>query len=334
MERKLSWPLLSISIDSSSRHWTALACDCWMELAWEAPQASTSLMAMEQWVSASWIDWAQMAFASLIDFMVSESFWWRPMENSKTNFCWGASMEDFIASRSPRALLASSWRWAASGGGASLLDPGASIVGEEGVGISSREASSISALLGVFTWDDMSTGWGKSSGLVGKGVTRTIGSCLFGVELPDMCSDVSKTAQDRSSLTSVVMLTSPSAFGGGSLTGLAIRMEKEWLLRGRALSSGPSMMDCGMSTLGKWVCLWVGWCLWPVTQVGRLSQGPHTHWALLGRLPGNLSWGAGRPLVDWLPQVVPLVPPFGRMLRCPYLGSGTWWVSPLSCTKA
>ena len=81
--------------------------------------------------------------------------------------------------------------------------------------------------MGVLTWDDMSTGLGKSSSLVGKGVTRTTGSCLFGLELPEACSDMSNPAWDRSSLTSMVMLTSPSAFGRGGLTGLAVEVEGE-----------------------------------------------------------------------------------------------------------
>ena len=34
-----------------------------------------------------------------------------------------------------------------------------------------------------------------------------------------------KATWDRSSLTFVVMVTSPSAFGGGGLTGLAIKIE-------------------------------------------------------------------------------------------------------------
>ena len=117
------------------------------------------------------------------------------------------------------------------------------------MGISSREASSISVSYGALTWDDVSTGWQKSSGLVGKDVTRTMGSSLFGVEFPDACPDVSNTTQDRSSLDSMVMLTSPSSFGGGALMGLAIRMEEELPLGGGSLSFGPSVMDCGMSTL-------------------------------------------------------------------------------------
>ena len=72
----------------SSRCWTALWCDCWMETAWEALQTSYSLMATEQQFSASWIEWV--------------------------------SMEDLIISRSPRALLASSQGCATSGGGLQL----------------------------------------------------------------------------------------------------------------------------------------------------------------------------------------------------------------------
>ena len=89
------------------------------------------------------------------------------------------------------------------------------------MGISSREASPISASSGVLTWDDVSIGQGKSSGLVGEGVTRTMGSSLFGVEFPDTCPDVSNPTSDRSSLTSMVMLTSPLTFGRGALMGLA-----------------------------------------------------------------------------------------------------------------
>ena len=112
-------------------------------------------------------------------------------------------------------------------GGASPLGPGILAVGEDRAGISSREVSSMSASLGALTWDDMSTGLGKSSSLVSKGVTRTTGSCLFGVELPEACSDVSNPTWDQSSLTSMVILTSPSAFGRGGLTGLAIEIDGE-----------------------------------------------------------------------------------------------------------
>ena len=63
--------------------------------------------------------------------------------------------------------------------------------------------------------------------LVGRGVTRTTGSSLLGVEFPDTCLDMSNTVWDRRSLTSMVMLTSLSAFGRGALMGFAIRMEEE-----------------------------------------------------------------------------------------------------------
>ena len=69
----------------------------------------------------------------------------------------------------------------------------------------------ISASSGTLTWDDVSTGQGKSPSLVGAAVTRTMGSSLFGLEFPDMCPDMSSPTRDRSSLTSMVMLTSLSA---------------------------------------------------------------------------------------------------------------------------
>ena len=34
------------------------------------------------------------------------------------------------------------------------------------------------------TWEDVSTGWGKSSGFGGKGVTKTMGSSLLGWNSP------------------------------------------------------------------------------------------------------------------------------------------------------
>ena len=77
---------------------------------------------------------------------------------------------------------------------------------------------------GVPTWEDVSTSLGKSSGLGGRNVTQTTGSSLFEAELPDVCPEVSHTAWDKSSLTSVVMLTCPSALGGGALIGHVVRM--------------------------------------------------------------------------------------------------------------
>ena len=51
-----------------------------------------------------------------------------------------------------------------------------------------------------------------------------MGFSLFGVEFPDVCPDMSNTTWDRSSLTSMVMLTSLSTFGRVALMGLTIRV--------------------------------------------------------------------------------------------------------------
>ena len=74
-------------------------------------------------------------------------------------------MDDLVASGSPVALLASFQRWSESSVGVLLLGPGVSTMGEGAAGISSREASPISASSGVLTWDDVSTGPEKSPNL-------------------------------------------------------------------------------------------------------------------------------------------------------------------------
>ena len=306
---------------SSLRCWMSLACDCWMQSAWEAPQLSASLMAVEQQFSASLIawtqlasaslrvraqlasaslmEWMQMAFASLMDSVVSDSFCQRVILKSATSFHQWVSVEDLVASKSPRALLASSWRWATPKGGALPLDPGVLAVGEETAGISSREASSISVSSGALTWDDVSTSLVRSSHLGGRGWTRTMDSNLFGVELPDTCPHVSSAAQDRSSITLMVMLTCPSALGRGALMGLVVRMGVEWLPRGTALGSCPFAVDCRIST-GRQMGSPPSMVVLLASNSGRmLLWGPHIHWAPLGRWPGNLSWGAGRLLVGW-----------------------------------
>ena len=79
----------------------------------------------------------------------------------------------------------------------------------------------------MLTWDDVSNGPVTSPNLGDRGVSTTMGFGLFGVEFPDACPDVSNTAYDRSSLTSIVMLTSLSAFGRGALTGLDTWMGEE-----------------------------------------------------------------------------------------------------------
>ena len=52
----------------------------------------------------------QTALAPLMDSVVLDSFWQRPLPSSQTNFCQQASMDDLVASNSPRALLATSQR--------------------------------------------------------------------------------------------------------------------------------------------------------------------------------------------------------------------------------
>ena len=77
-------------------------------------------------------------------------------------------MDDLVASISPRALLVSSQRWPVSLGGVPPLGPSVLAVGEGAAGISSREASPISASSGVLTWDDVSTGPERSLNFLGQ----------------------------------------------------------------------------------------------------------------------------------------------------------------------
>ena len=72
--------------------------------------ALASLTVVEQRVSASWVEWAQMALGSLMDSVVLESLQQRLMPSSQTNFCQWLSMDDLVANGSPRVLLASSQR--------------------------------------------------------------------------------------------------------------------------------------------------------------------------------------------------------------------------------
>ena len=102
-ERKLSWYLLSSSMDTSSRCWMSLVCDCWMEQAWEAPQVSASQMAVEQWAPASLIEWEQWAFASLMNSSVLDSFCQRVILKLETSFHLWTSVEGLVTSKSPKA---------------------------------------------------------------------------------------------------------------------------------------------------------------------------------------------------------------------------------------
>ena len=249
--------------------WMVLACLRGSESAWEAPWVSASLVAAKQraltsqmvqvqvtlvslivaeWrASASRVAWAQMALASLMDSIVSESFRWSSMSNSQTTFCLPVLMDDLVASSSSRTLLALSQRWHVSVGWVLPLGPGVSAMEEMVVGTSSREASTISASSGALTWDDVSTGLERDLSLWGGGASMTTGLGLLGVKFPDTWPDVSNIAWDRRLLTSMVMLTSLSSFGGVVLRGLAIRMG-EHLPRGNTFWSSSSTMGCRMST--------------------------------------------------------------------------------------
>ena len=188
-----------------------------------------------------------MTLASLMDSAVSELFQWSSMPSSQTTFCLWALMDDLLASSSSRALLSFSQRWLTSMGGVPLLDSGVLAMGEMVVEISSTEASVISTSSWVLTWDEVFTGPQRSLSLCGGGVSTTTGFGLFGVEFPNMWPDVSNITLDRRPLTSMVMLTSLSSFGGVVLGGLAIRME-EHPPRGDAFWFGSFTMGCRMLT--------------------------------------------------------------------------------------
>ena len=308
-ERKSIWLLPSSWMTCSSRCLMVLACCLWSDSALEAPWVSASLMAMEQVVSASQIVWAQvasasltveeqrasasmatweqMALTSLMDSAVSESFQQSSIPSSQTTFYLQASVDDLVANSSFRALLAFSQSWPASAGGVTLLDLGVTAMAEMVVGTFPREVSAISMSSRALTWDKVSTGLGRSLSLWGGVVSTTTGFGLFGVKFPDPWPDMSNIAQDRRLLTSMVILTSLSSFGGVVLRGLAI-MTAEHFPGGDAFQS-----------LGRWICLLLGLCHWPGTWAGRLWQSPHVHSTLVGRQPAGLRRGAGRLPVGW-----------------------------------
>ena len=187
-----------------------------------ACQTWASLISTIQWASISQMVQAQRVFTSLMASAVSDSIWWRTMPKLETCFLHLASREDLVNIKWPRNLLASSWSWATSMEGAPPLGPEVSTKGEEETCISANVGLSISASSGVLTWEEVSTSLAESSGLRGSGVAMARNPGLFGVELPDPMPEVSRAAQDRSSLTSIVILIWTSALGG-SLGGAAGR---------------------------------------------------------------------------------------------------------------
>ena len=282
--RKVGHSFFSSSIASASRHWMSLACDCWIEWASKAHHDSTSLIAVEhqfsasaeawtqlasasliqvacqivallisttQWASASLIVWAQGAFSSLMALVISDSLLQRAIPKSETCFLWWVSIEDLVTNKYPQTLLASSWSCVTSKEEVSLLGPEVLAGGEGEAWVSSRVGSSMSASSGMLNWEEVSTGLADSSSLRGSGVAKARDSGLFGVELPDARPEVSRTAWDRSLLTSMVMLIWPSTFGGRALEGLVARVGLKPLPRERAFDSGSFVADWERSTCKK-----------------------------------------------------------------------------------
>ena len=189
----------------------------------------------------------QMALASLMDSAVSDSFGQSSVPSSQTalSTLW-ASMDDLVARSSSRPLLAFSQSSGTSVGWVTLLHLGVAAMGEMVVGTSSRDVSAISTSSRVLTWDEVSTSLGSSFSLWGGGVSMTTGFGIFGVKSPDQWPDASNIAQDRRLLTSMVMLTCLSDFGGVVLRGLVIIIV-EHLPIGNAFWCGSSALDCRMS---------------------------------------------------------------------------------------
>ena len=73
----------------------------------------------------------------------------------------------------------------------------------------------------------------------------------FGVELLDARPELSRTTQDRSLLTSMVMLIWPSAYGRKALVGLAAGVVLKPPPRDRALDPCSFVVDCERSTYRK-----------------------------------------------------------------------------------
>ena len=95
----------------------------------------------------------------------------------------------------------------------------------------------------------------ESSGLRGSGVAKARDTGLFRVELPDARPEVSRTAQDRSLLTSMAMLIWPSALGGRALVRIAAGVGLKPLPRDGALDSCSFVVDWERSTCRKVVHL-------------------------------------------------------------------------------
>ena len=210
-------------------------------VAWEQ-MALASLMVVKHKAWVSRLAWEQVALASLMDSVALDLFQWSSMPSSQMALHLWASMDALVVSSFSKALLAVAWSSIVTTGGVTLSDLEVTAMGEMLVGIPSRDASAISAL----TWDKVSTSWSSSFGWWEGGIRMTVGCDLLRVELLDPWPDVSSIAWDKRSLTSLVMLPSPSDFGRVDLWGLAITMV-ETLPRDSTFWSGSSTVGGGMS---------------------------------------------------------------------------------------
>ena len=157
--------------------------------------------------------WAQRVLASLMASVISDSFWQRAISKSETCFLQWSLRQDLVASSHPKAypplLEVESHLW-----GVLVLNPKVS-TGRE---ISSRVRSSGSASSGTLTcrdaWEEVSTGLAKPSSPREGGAPKARDTGLFEVDLPNAWPEVSRATCNRSSLTSMIILTWLSALGG------------------------------------------------------------------------------------------------------------------------
>ena len=91
----------------------------------------------------------------------------------------------------------------------------------------------------------------ESSGVRGSTVAKARDHGLFEVELLDARPEVSRTAPDRISLTSMGILIWPSALGEKALVGFAVGIGLKPLPRERALGSCSYVADWERSTCKK-----------------------------------------------------------------------------------
>ena len=147
--------------------------------------------------------WEQMTLAFLIVAATWDSFWQSIMPSSQTALHLLASMEPLVLSSSSRALLALVWSSTKSTRGLMLPLPEPAAMGEMLLGTSPREASPSL----ILAWDEVSAGWGRSSGFHGGDVKITAVVGLLGDECWDSQLDASNDARDRL-LTSMVILPS------------------------------------------------------------------------------------------------------------------------------